>query len=138
MFDQFEKNKDDMSAEEKAELVEKICGELVVHAQIEEEIFYPALRAVGDEDLDEMLDEAEVEHNGAKDLIAQLEDATPEEPLYDAKVTVLGEYIKHHAKEEESEMFPKAKKATELDLDALGEQLRERADVLKQELGLDG
>ena len=138
MFDQFEKNKDDMSAEEKAELVEKICGELVVHAQIEEEIFYPALRAVGDEDLDEMLDEAEVEHNGAKDLIAQLEDATPEEPLYDAKVTVLGEYIKHHAKEEESEMFPKAKKATELDLDALGEQLRERADVLKQELRLDG
>ena len=137
MFDQYEKSKDDMSAEEKSELVETICGELVVHAQIEEEIFYPALRAAGDEKLQELLDEAEVEHNGAKDLIAQLEDATPEEPLYDAKVTVLGEQIKHHVKEEEGEMFPIAKKSKNLDLDALGEQMRERADVLEQELGLD-
>ena len=137
MFDQYEKSKDDMSAEEKSELVETICGELVVHAQIEEEIFYPALRAAGDEKLQELLDEAEVEHNGAKDLIAQLEDATPEEPLYDAKVTVLGEQIKHHVKEEEGEMFPMAKKLRNLDLDALGQQMRERADVLKQELGLD-
>ena len=137
MFDQFEKGKDDMSAEEKSDLVETICGELIVHAQIEEEIFYPAVRAVADEELNEMLDEAEVEHSGAKDLIAQLEDATPEEPLYDAKVTVLGEYIKHHAGEEETEMFPKVRKAKDLDLDALGDQLRERANRLKQELGLD-
>ena len=137
MFDQYEKSKDDMSAEEKSELVETICGELVVHAQIEEEIFYPALRAAGDKKLQELLDEAEVEHSGAKDLIAQLEDATPEEPLYDAKVTVLGEQIKHHVKEEEGEMFPMAKKSKDLDLDALGEQMRERADVLEQELGLD-
>ena len=63
--------------------------------------------------------------------------ATPEEPLYDAKVTVLGEYIKHHAGEEETEMFPKVRKAKDLDLDALGDQLRERANRLKQELGLD-
>ena len=137
MFDQYEKSKDDMSAKEKSELVEMICGELVVHAQIEEEIFYPALRAAGDEKLQELLDEAEVEHSGAKNLIAQLEDATPEEPLYDAKVTVLGEQIKHHVKEEEGEMFPMAKKSKNLDLDALGEQMRKRTDVLKQELGLD-
>ena len=137
LFDQYEKNKDDMSVEEKSELVETICGELIVHAQIEEEIFYPAVRAVADEDLEELLDEAEVEHSGAKDLIAQLEDSEPEEPLYDAKVTVLGEYIKHHAGEEEDEMFPKVKKAKDLDLDELGQQLRDRAEMLKQELGLD-
>ena len=137
MFDQYEKEKDDLSPEEKAEMVETICGELIVHAQIEEEIFYPSIRAVADEELEELLDEAEVEHSGAKDLIAQLEDATPEEPLYDAKVTVLGEYIKHHAKEEEGEMFPKVKKAKDLDLDALGDQMRERAETLKQELGIE-
>ena len=137
LFDQYEKNKNKMSAEEKEDLVDTICGELIVHAQIEEELFYPAVRALADQKLDELLDEAEVEHNGAKDLIAQLEDATPEEPLYDAKVTVLGEYIKHHAGEEEDQMFPKVRKAKDLDLDDLGNQLRERADTLKQELGLD-
>jgi iron-sulfur cluster repair protein YtfE (RIC family) len=137
LFDQYESTKDEMSAEEKAELVETICGELVVHTQIEEEIFYPSIRAAGDEELDELLDEAEVEHSGAKDLIAQLEDSTPEEPLYDAKVTVLGEYVKHHVKEEENEMFPMVKKAKDIDLDELGVQLRERAEQLKQELGID-
>ena len=137
MFDQYEKTKDTMSSEGKSALVDKIIGELVVHTQIEEEIFYPAVRAIGDEDLDELLDEAEVEHGGAKELIAQLEDESPDEPLYDAKVTVLGEYIKHHAGEEEDEMFPKVRKAKELDLDELGDQMRERADLLKSELGLD-
>ena len=137
MFDQYEKTKDKMSADDKSDLVDKIIGELVVHTQIEEEIFYPAVRAIGDEDLDELLDEAEVEHSGAKELIAQLEDESPDEALYDAKVTVLGEYIKHHAGEEEEEMFPKVRKARELDLDELGDQLRRRADLLKNELGLD-
>ena len=137
MFDKYEKTKDRMSVEEKSGLVEQICGELIVHTQIEEEIFYPAVRAVADEELGELLDEAEVEHNGAKDLIAQLDDSNPDEPLYDARVTVLGEYIKHHAGEEETEMFPKVRKAKDLDLDELGVQLRDRADTLKQELGID-
>ena len=78
-----------MSDEEKGATLEKICGELTVHAQIEEEIFYPALRDAADEFLEELPDGAEVEHSGANDLIAQLEESTPDEPLYDAKVTVL-------------------------------------------------
>ena len=130
LFDEYEDKKDDMSSSEKKEMVSEICMELTVHAQIEEEIFYPAVREVADDDLDELLDEAEVEHTGAKDLIAQLEGASPEEELYDAKVTVLGEQVKHHAREEEKEMFPKLKK-TELDLESLGQQLTMRAEELK-------
>ena len=86
-------------------MVRKICNELTVHAQIEEEIFYPAVRkAIDDGDL---MDEALVEHAGAKELISQLEAMDPEDELYDAKVTVLGEQIDHHVKEEEGEMFPR-------------------------------
>ena len=108
---------------EKAALVEKICEELIVHTEIEEEIFYPAVRAaIDDEDL---MDEAEVEHAGARELIAQLQDMEPGDDLYDAKVTVLGENVDHHVKEEQDEMFPKAKKA-KLDLDALGAEMMER------------
>ena len=109
LFDEYEDRKDDMSTSEKKKMVSEICMELTVHAQIEEEIFYPAVRGVADADLDELLDEAQVEHTGAKELIAQLEGATPEAELYDAKVTVLGEQVKHHAGEEVKEMFPKLK-----------------------------
>lgn len=131
LFDAYEKKKDDMPAAEKRKMVGEICMELTVHARIEEEIFYPALRKVADDDLDELLNEAMVEHAGAKDLIAQLEGASPKEELYDAWVSVLGEQVKHHAGEEEKEMFPKAKK-TDLDLDALGDQLAARAAELKE------
>lgn len=139
LFDTYEKNKEKMSSDEKSDMVAQICGELKVHATIEEEIFYPAVRQTQDEveELKDLLDEAEVEHAGAKDLIAQLEGATPEQPLYDAKVTVLGEYVKHHADEEETEMFPKVKKAKVLDLEDLGEQLISRAEELKGEFGLN-
>jgi hemerythrin superfamily protein len=130
LFDQYEKSKDDMSNEEKQAIVAEICLELTVHAQIEEEIFYPAVREVADDDLDELLDEAEVEHTGAKDLVAQLDEASPEDELYDAKVTVLGEQVKHHAGEEENEMFPKVRK-TELDLVELGAELEQRSKELK-------
>ena len=95
----------------------RACQELTIHAQIEEEIFYPAVRD-GIED-DDLMDEAEVGHASAKDLIAQLEAMEPGNDLYDARFTVLGEYIDHHVKEEQDEMFPKAKKA-KLDLKALG------------------
>lgn len=110
LFGQFEKARDEGR---KAELAENICAELKVHAQIEEEIFYPAARdALKDEDL---LDEAAVEHASAKDLIAQIEQTQPSEELFNAKVTVLGEYIKHHVKEEQNELFRKLKR-TKLDL----------------------
>ena len=93
--------------EKKRVLAEKICNELTVHAQIEEEIFYPAIRKAIKDDL--MMNEAEVEHASAKDLIAQIQDMNPGDPMFDAKVTVLGEYIDHHVKEERTEMFPKAR-----------------------------
>lgn len=120
LFDQFEKTRSD---ERKDKLAQQICQELTVHAQIEEEIFYPAAReALRDKDI---LDEAKVEHQSAKDLIAQIEGSSAGAELFDAKVTVLGEYIKHHVKEEQNEMFSKIRK-TKLDLKALGEQLQAR------------
>lgn len=131
LFEDFEKLGDEDDSDSKGELVRQICTELTVHAQIEEEIFYPAVRdAIAEGDL---LDEAEVEHATAKDLIAQLESMQPGDELYDAKVTVLGEYINHHVKEEQGEMFPKVKKA-DLDLVALGEELQQRKDELMDEL----
>jgi hemerythrin-like domain-containing protein len=105
----------------------QICEELTVHAQIEEEIFYPAAReAISDDD---MLNEAEVEHATAKDLIAQIQEMSGDDEMYDAKVKVLSEYINHHVEEEEGEMFPKAKKA-KMDLEGLGVQLLERKEEL--------
>ncbi|MHB8471442.1 MAG: hemerythrin domain-containing protein [Gammaproteobacteria bacterium] len=131
LFKDFEKLGKQDDSEGKEELVRQICTELTVHAQIEEEIFYPAVRdAISDDDL---LDEAEVEHASAKDLIAQLESMQPGDELYDAKVTVLGEYINHHVKEEQGEMFPKVKKA-DLDLAALGEAMQQRKEELLGEL----
>ena len=119
LFKQFEKTRSD---DRKKALAEQICTELTIHAQIEEEIFYPAARgAIRDEDL---LDEATVEHQSAKDLIAQIEGGAGED-LWEAKVTVLGEYINHHVKEEQNELFPKVQK-TRLDLKALGEQMPAR------------
>lgn len=131
LFKDFEKLGEEDDSEGKEELVRQICTELTVHAQIEEEIFYPAVRdAISEDDL---LDEAEVEHAAAKDLIAQLESMQPGDELYDAKVTVLGEYISHHVKEEQGEMFPKVKK-TDLDLAALGEEMQQRKEELLGEL----
>ena len=128
LFDQFEKARGD---DRKAALAQEICTELKVHAQIEEEIFYPSAReALKEQDL---IDEATVEHASAKELIAQIEQAQAGDELFDAKVIVLGEYIRHHVKEEQNEMFPKLKK-TKLDLKALGEQLAERKEALMAEM----
>ena len=126
MFKQFEKMKEGDDAE-KAELVRQICAELSVHAQIEEEIFYPAAREAIDEA--DLLDEAEVEHASAKQLIAELESMQPSDELYDAKVTVLSEYVDHHVKEEEKEIFPKVKKA-KLDMEEMAEQVQARKSEL--------
>jgi hemerythrin superfamily protein len=119
--------------QKKKDLAHQICQELTVHAQIEEEIFYPALReAMKDTDL---LDEAKVEHQTAKDLIAQIQSAGEPDDMFDAKVKVLGEYIDHHVKEERGEIFPKARAARKLDLMAMREELETRKDELMSEMG---
>lgn len=134
LFQEYQKLVDhEAEDEEKQDLAEQICGLLKVHAQVEEEIFYPAAKeSIKEADL---VDEATVEHASAKDLIAQIEQGDPSDELYDAKVKVLGEYIDHHVKEEESEMFPQARRA-KIDLEALGEQIAERKAELMEELGL--
>ncbi len=113
----------------KSKLVKKICQALTIHTRLEEEIFYPAVRAAGKDKEDDMVDEAVVEHASAKDLIAQLEEMDPEDDLYDAKVKVLGELIDHHVEEEEKEMFPDARKIG-LDMVALGEEMAMRREEL--------
>lgn len=128
MFQQFDKLKDDEESE-KEELARKICAALTAHAAVEEEIFYPAVRAAIDDD--DLMDEAEVEHESAKELIAQIEAGSATDDHYDAKVKVLGEQIDHHVKEEQNEMFPKARKA-KIDLRALGEQIEKRKQELEQ------
>ena len=121
-FEAFEKARSD---DRKQQLAEKICRALTVHTTIEEEIFYPAfLEATEEEDLHH---EAAVEHDGAKELIAKIESSGPDDDYYDAKVTVLSEMIKHHVNEEEKRdgLFAKARQS-EMDLEALGQQLASR------------
>lgn len=125
-FERFEEAEDDA---EKQELANQICEALTVHAQIEEEIFYPAAHDALDEDGDDLIDEAEVEHSTAKALIAEILAMSVGEPLFDAKVKVLGEYIDHHVQEEENELFPECKDAG-MDLMALGEALAARKGEL--------
>jgi iron-sulfur cluster repair protein YtfE (RIC family) len=125
-FKEFEKL-DHEDTETAKQLVQTVCEDLKVHTTLEEEIFYPALReAIDDEDL---LNEAAVEHETAKMLIEQLENMGPDDPNYRATFTVLGEYVLHHVKEEEGEMFPEAKKS-DLDLESLGERMRTRKEEL--------
>ncbi|WP_135211308.1 hemerythrin domain-containing protein [Vitreimonas flagellata] len=125
-FEEFEETN---SGAKKGKLARQICTALKVHTQIEEEIFYPACRAAGIED--DMMDEADIEHDGAKKLIEEIEAGKPGDDHWDARVKVLSEMIKHHVKEEEQRdgMFAKAKKA-DLDLDELGAQLQARKDEL--------
>lgn len=131
MFEKFEKRKDKMTAKQKEALVDEICTALTVHAQIEEEIFYPAVRPeIDDED---MMDEAVVEHQSLKELIAKIEDEGSEGEYYDAHVKVLGEYVKHHVKEEQNEMFKKVR-ATDIDLKELGARLEQRKMELMEEM----
>jgi hypothetical protein len=121
----------------KAEIAKQICLELTIHTMIEEEIFYPACREAGVES--DMLDEANVEHDGAKVLIGELENGTPDDEFYDAKVKVLSEEIKHHVKEEEKRggIFTESRKA-DLDLDELGQRLLSRKEELKAEFEKKG
>ena|SRR5215471_14964540 len=127
LFKQFEKLGEDGSLDEKEPIVRTACEKLSVHAIIEEEIFYPAAREVPS--VDELLNEAEVEHATARDLIAQLDSMDAGDELFSATFTVLSEYIKHHVKEEEGELFPKLRRSG-LDLDQLGEALAAHAEEL--------
>jgi hemerythrin superfamily protein len=135
LFEKFEKASADTR---KQALAEEICLELSVHAQIEEEIFYPACEGKVEEDL---LKESYVEHDGAKVLIAEILSGGPKaDEYYDAKVKVLSEEIEHHVEEEEKRMdglFAQAKKAG-LDMDALGEQLAARKAELTEQFKTTG
>ena len=133
-FSEFEKSR---SEARKQELAQKICTALKAHTTIEEEIFYPAfLEATGDKDIHH---EAEVEHDGAKKLIAEIEAAAPDDDYYDAKVSVLSEMIKHHVKEEEKRggMFSKARES-DMDLEALGAQLQQRKEEVMADMASSG
>lgn len=127
LFEEFEALSD-RSKVSKKKLADRICNELQIHTEIEEQIFYPAARAaIKDDDL---MDEALVEHASAKELIAQIGEIDPSDEFYDAKIKVLSEQIEHHVEEEEGEMFPKVRKAG-VDLAALGAQMA----ALKETLG---
>jgi hemerythrin-like domain-containing protein len=118
----------DAEAGEREMLALQICDMLTVHATIEEEIFYPAAREALSGDNEDLLDEAEVEHASAKDLIAQIQSTDASDALFNAKVKVLGEYIDHHVKEEQNELFPKLK--GKLDAKAIGARLQARKEDL--------
>jgi hemerythrin superfamily protein len=124
LFEQFDKTR---SATRKKAIVAEICTELTVHTTLEEEIFYPAVKAALKDK--ELVPEANVEHASVKDLIAQVEGVEPDGEMYDARVRVMGEFVKHHVKEEQNEMFPKAQK-TRLDM----VDLRDRMMARKNEL----
>ena len=130
LFKEFEKLSKKNDEEGKEELATQICKELTVHAQLEEEIFYPAVREAIDDD--ELMNEAMVEHTSAKDLIAQIQSMAASDPMYDAVVTVLGEYINHHVEEEQNEMFPKVQKSN-MDLEELGLEMAERKEALVED-----
>jgi len=131
MFEQFEgTSRKQPDTRQKAALAQKICEALTIHAQIEEEIFYPACQEMVD-DAEDLLAEAKVEHQSLKELIAKIENAQPGTEDFDAEVTVLGEYVKHHVKEEQTQLFPKVRKS-EMDLEAVGEQLEARKQELQK------
>jgi hemerythrin superfamily protein len=130
LFKQYERMaKDEADPSERRDLALKICAELTAHATAEEELFYPAARAAIE--AVDLVDEAEVEHATAKELIAQIQGAEPDQDAhYDAKVKVLGEYINHHVQEEEGALFPKVRRA-KVNTVTLGEEIATRkAEIL--------
>jgi len=134
LFEEFEKADD----EEQSAIAQRVCQLLTVHAQIEEEILYPEAKEAfgGEEEREDLVNEAEVEHGSAKELIAKIEAMSSDDEHFKATVTVLGEYIKHHVKEEEGELFPQLKK-TDLDLKEIGSRLADRKFALMDQLGIE-
>lgn len=134
-FDSLDEGEDD----DAEDLVEDACLELEIHDKLETEIFYPAVReaAAGDDDIEDLLNEAEDEHEAVRELIEKLQDMDPDDDARDALFTTLIEQVKHHVEEEESELFPKVKKLEGLDLVELGAEMRERKTELLAEMGVD-
>jgi hemerythrin superfamily protein len=136
LFKEFEQLQDDQDAAE--QVIETACTELKIHDKIETEIFYPAVRSAAEqEEVEDLLDEAEVEHDTVRELIQKLEGMDPSDEKRKAHFTVLMEYVKHHVKEEEKEMFPKVKKLQALDLAALGAEMKARKSDLMAEMGVE-
>lgn len=133
LFDEFRSIREHADDETRQTLVEVACTKLVIHAQIEEELLYPALRAAFEDAL--LVDEAEVEHIVARQLIAELESMHPDDERYDAKFNVLGEYVRHHIEEEQTKLFP-AIKASGMDLATLSEEILQRRTELRNEFGI--
>lgn len=125
LFSEFEQTH---TASKKKKLAAEICNALTVHAQVEEEMFYPEVKAALKDQ--ELIPEATVEHSVIKDLVAQIESDQEGGEMYEARVKVLSEYVKHHVKEEESEIFPKLKQSS-LDLAELGARMAERFESLR-------
>ena len=134
-FDSLDEGED----EDAEDLVEDACLELEIHDKLETEIFYPAVReaAAADDDIEDLLNEAEDEHEAVRELIEKLQDMDPDDDARDALFTTLIEQVKHHVEEEESELFPKVKKLEGLDLVELGAEMRERKTELLAEMGVD-
>jgi len=131
MFEEYEDLREVGDEATKKQLAQKICAALKVHTHLEEQIFYPAAReATSDNDL---LDEAMVEHAGAKNLIAEIEVMDPADDLYDAKVRVLGEQIRHHVEEEEEELFSEVEDS-DMDVAEVGDRLTARKAELTKEM----
>jgi hemerythrin superfamily protein len=135
LFKEFDKLKRGEDLEAFVEVVESACAELQLHGMLELEIFYPAVRSQSDEAMEELLNEADVEHETVEALIYKLADLEPDDPMYAANFTVLREYVEHHVKEEEKELFPKVRKLKNLDLRELGIEMQARKDALLSELG---
>jgi len=135
LFDDFQalRSDDEMDGDRKQRLVESACAALIIHAQVEEEVFYPALRFTPEGF--SLVEEAEVEHAATAAMLAELELMDPEEPLYDAKFKVLGEYVRHHVSEEESRLFAQARRSG-IALGPLGERLFVRMEELKREFAM--
>jgi hemerythrin superfamily protein len=129
LFDEYDQLKGE--DKRKGEVAQRICLALEIHAQIEEEIFYPQARDATNDD--EMIDESLVEHAAVKNLISEIEEMEVGDDLYDAKIRVLGEMVKHHIQEEEEEVFPELESA-KIDLEALGKALAERKETLLSEM----
>lgn len=135
LFEHFEDIRDSDATKEKQTIVADACRELTIHMALEEEVFYPAVQGPLDEE--DLMNEAQVEHDGAKSLIHDLERMDAGDAMFNAKFIVLSEYIKHHIKEERQEMFPKVR-ATDVDLKALGAKMLARKEQLKKGNGSAG
>jgi hemerythrin-like domain-containing protein len=135
LFDRYEDEKEEGGRSRRA-LALRICAMLTEHTRLEEEILYPWLRENLGSDSSDLVDEALVEHASAKDLIAQIEGARDVDETFDARVKVLGEYVRHHVREEEDEIFPLVARKVEA-LDELGQEMHARKAELMEELGLD-